>query len=104
LIELAVRTRLYIDHVDAYLMEMSSLVTRRGRLKPIVEQRQRLVDSLARVLGQLGLERRAKPVTDLHEYVAQRYRAAGRADGGAGGTEQAVAGGGGAEGAAGETQ
>src|SRR5574337_1001713 len=42
LVELAVRTRLYIDHVDAHLMEMGSLVSRRGRLKPLVEQRQRL--------------------------------------------------------------
>ncbi len=73
LVELAARTRLYIDHVDAHLMEMSSLVTRRGRLKPLVEQRQRLVDSLARVLGQLGLERRAKPVTDLQTYISQKY-------------------------------
>jgi len=61
-------------------MEMSSLVTRRGRLKPIVEQRQRLVDSLARVLGQLGLERRAKTVTDLHTYVARKYSATETSD------------------------
>ncbi len=73
LVELAVRTRLYIDHIDAHLMEMGSLVSRRGRLKPLVEQRQRLVDSLARVLGQLGLERRAKPVTDLQTYISQKY-------------------------------
>lgn len=75
LVELAVRTRLYVDHVDAHLMQMGSLVTRRSRLKPLVEQRQRLVDSLARVLGQLGLERRAKPVPALQEYVAKKYGA-----------------------------
>ncbi len=73
LVESAVRTRLYVDHVDAYLMEMSSLLTRRGQLTPIVAQRQRLVDSLARVLGQLGLERRAKNVTDLTAYVREKY-------------------------------
>ena len=69
-------------------MEMASLVTRRGRLKPIVEQRQRLVDSLARVLGQLGLERRAKPVTDLHTYVARKYSTTEKPDTGASVIEQ----------------
>jgi hypothetical protein len=87
LVELVVRTRLYVDHVDAHLMVMRSLVTRRGRVKPIVEQRQRL----ARTLGQLGLERRAKQVTDLTAYVCEKY-AASRADRGAGLAEQPNAG------------
>jgi hypothetical protein len=85
LVELAVRTRLYIDHIDAYLMEMSSLVSRKGRLKALVLQRQRLVDSLARVLGQLGLERRAKTVTDLTAYVREKYAATGGAGAAGGG-------------------
>jgi hypothetical protein len=73
LVEMATRTRLYIDHADAHLMEQSNLITRRGRLKPLVEQRQRLVDSLARILGQLGLERRAKPAKSLDAYLAEKY-------------------------------
>src|SRR5215467_3855275 len=52
----------YLDHLDAVLMEQPALVTRRRRLIPLVEQRQRLADSLARLLGQLGLERRTEPV------------------------------------------
>jgi hypothetical protein len=92
LVEVAVRTRLYVDHADAYLMAMSSLVTRRGRLKPLVEQRQRLCDSLARVLGQLGLERRTKPATDLREYLQHRYPATGKPDGGIGEAEQPAGG------------
>jgi hypothetical protein len=58
----AIRTRLYLDHVDAFLMEQPTLV----------EQRLRLADSLARVLGQLGLERRQKPPIDLTQYLSQR--------------------------------
>jgi hypothetical protein len=75
LVEVAVRTRLYIDHVDAFLLERSTLVTRRKKLIPLVEQRQRLVDSLARLLGMLGLERRAKPAPSLVERLASHHRA-----------------------------
>jgi len=64
LVEMAARTRLIIEHVDAFLLERSTLLTKRRKLIPLVEQRQRLVDSLARLLGQLGLERRAK-IIDL---------------------------------------
>ena len=43
LVEIAVRTRLYLDHVDAFLMEQPSLIVKRarlrGRLLPLVEQR-----------------------------------------------------------------
>jgi hypothetical protein len=76
LVDVAIRTRLYLDHVDAFLMEQPTLVVRRKRnrhhLMPLVEQRLRLADSLARVLGQLGLERRQKPPIDLTQYLSQR--------------------------------
>lgn len=76
LVEIAVRTRLYLDHIDAFLMEQPSLIVKRarlrGRLLPIVEQRQRLAESLARLLGQLGLERRTPEPLDLREYLARR--------------------------------
>jgi hypothetical protein len=32
-----------------------------------------MADSLARILGQLGLERRAKKAPDLTTYLAERY-------------------------------
>ncbi len=73
IVELAVRTRLYIDHVDAFLVEQTSLVTRRKKLIPLVEQRQRLADSLVRALATLGLERRAQKVPALAEYVKAKY-------------------------------
>jgi hypothetical protein len=69
LVDVAVRTRLYLDHVDAVLMERASLVIRGRRLLPLVEQRQRLAEGLARLLGQLGLERRAKPVPSLRDFL-----------------------------------
>jgi hypothetical protein len=76
LVEIAVRTRLYLDHIDAFLMAQSSLIVKRarlrGRLLPLVEQRQRLAESLARLLGQLGLERRTPEPLDLREYLARR--------------------------------
>jgi hypothetical protein len=72
IVELATRTRLYVDHLDAVLMGRSSLVTRRGRAIPLVEQRQRLVYSLARLLGQLGLHRVAQRVPSLREILTER--------------------------------
>jgi hypothetical protein len=78
LVEVATRTRLYLDHVDAVLMAQDSLIVKRTRrrhhLMPLVEQRQRIADSLVRTLTQLGLERRQKPSIDLNQYLAQRAR------------------------------
>ena len=73
-VDLAVRTKLLLDSIDAWLLQQPSLVNHRKRaLLPVVLQRQQLADSLARILGQLGLERRAKPVPALGEYLEERY-------------------------------
>lgn len=73
ILEMATRTRLYIEHVDSFLMQQDSLINKRARkLFPIVEQRQRLVDSLAKLLSQLGLEKLMKPVEDLDKYLERR--------------------------------
>jgi hypothetical protein len=70
LIDAAARTQLFLSHIDCYLLEQGSLVNRRKRsLWPVVRERQALVDSLARLLGQLGLERVARPVPTLKEYL-----------------------------------
>lgn len=75
IVDLAVRTRLYVDSLDAWLMEQPSLVlARRKAVLPVLRERQALADSLARLLGQLGLARRAKPLPSLAEYLAQRDR------------------------------
>ena len=42
LVDMAARTRLYIDHADAYLLEQHSLVNRKRRsLIPLVKERQK---------------------------------------------------------------
>jgi hypothetical protein len=74
LIDMAVRTRLFIDHVDSFLMEQSSLVNRRRKsVLPVLRERQSLCDSLAKLLSQLGLDRVAKEVPSLQEYLAENY-------------------------------
>jgi hypothetical protein len=77
LVELACRARLYVDHLDAVLMARASLVTRKGRAIPLVEQRQRLADGLVNTLVKLGLERRAGRVPTLADYVRDKYSASG---------------------------
>ncbi len=70
ILEAAVRTNLYIQHLDAWLMEQRSLVNfKRRSVLPVLKERQTLVDSLARLLGLLGLERKAKPVPSLQDYL-----------------------------------
>lgn len=70
LVELATRTHLMIESVDRFILGMPSLVNGRQRkLYAVVEQRQRLADSLAKMLGQLGLERRRKPAASITELL-----------------------------------
>lgn len=76
LVDMAVRTRLYIDHVDSFLMEQPTLILKRKRaILPVLRERQCLVDSLARLLAQIGLERQPKAVPSLAEYIARRESA-----------------------------
>jgi len=72
LVEVATRTRLYLDHVDAHLLERGSLIVRRTRLLPLVEQRQRLASGLVDVLSKLGTPR---PLTEKRLYVSYAPRA-----------------------------
>jgi hypothetical protein len=76
LVEIATRTKLYVDHLDAFLMEQRSLVnTKRKAVLPALRERQSLADSLARILSQLGLERRQAPAKSLDQYLAERAEA-----------------------------
>jgi hypothetical protein len=69
LVELAARTKVYVDHLDGILLALPTLVNRRRKALPLLEQRGREADRLARLLGQLGLERRVKPVPSLREFL-----------------------------------
>jgi len=74
LVELAVRAKAILDHVDAYILEQPTLINKRARrILPIVEQRTRIADHLAKLLAQLGLARVPKPVPTLQEYLAEKY-------------------------------
>ena len=76
LIELAVRTRLYLDSLDAWLMEQTSLVVRKKReTLPVLTTRQQLADALARYLQALGLERHDESLSpDLAAELARQGR------------------------------
>lgn len=78
LVDLAARTFLLLNHVDAYLFGLDSPLVGRGKSKklaPVVKERGELARHLEGILGRLGLQRREKNVTDLASYLSQRYGA-----------------------------
>lgn len=69
-VDIATRTKLYLDSLDAWLLEQPSLIVKRRRsILPVLRERQQIADSLARLLGHLGLERRARPARSLTEML-----------------------------------
>ncbi len=61
--------------MDAVLLERRSILNRRkSKLLPLVGERMRMSEVLARQLQALGLERKPKPVPSLAEYLEQRQR------------------------------
>ncbi len=77
LVDLAVTGRLLLNSVDAWLLMQPTLINARKRaLLPVVKEREQLAEGLARRLAQLGLERKAKPVTDIAALFAEIHRRA----------------------------
>ncbi len=75
LVDLAVRQKLLLESVDAWLLVQPSLVQARKRaMLPVVKDRQALVDSLSRIMGQLGLRRRAVDGGDATRALAEVKR------------------------------
>ena len=73
MIDVAMRTKLMLDSIDAWLLSQPSLINKRKRtLLPVVRERTQLADSLARHLSALGLERRAKPTRSLQDFLVTR--------------------------------
>ena len=71
LVDMAVRSKLLVDSVDAYVLGMASPINKRSRcLYPVARERQALVSQLQSLLRDLGLERRVKSVPDLKTYLA----------------------------------
>jgi hypothetical protein len=70
IVDLAVKSKLILDSIDAWLVIQPSLVNRRKwSLLPIVLQRQQLADALARYMTQLSLEKTAKLIPSLIDYL-----------------------------------
>jgi hypothetical protein len=75
-VDLAVRTKLLVDSVDAYVLAMPSPVNRQRRcLHPVVKERQSLVTQLQSILRDLSLARQAKTF-DLGAELAKFHREA----------------------------
>ncbi len=74
LIDLAIRTKLMLDSIDAWLLAQPTLINRRKRsLLPVVRERLQLADALARYLTQLGLDRQVHDWTPSLKSISQRY-------------------------------
>lgn len=62
LIDLAVKSKLLLDSIDAWLLTQRSLINhRRKAVLPVVRERQALADGLARYLSMLGLQKVVPP-------------------------------------------
>ena len=73
LVEEAVKTKLILDSVDAWLLSQKTLVDKRKRsVLPAVRDRQALVSTLRGLLSDLGLKRRGRSEPSLGEYLASR--------------------------------
>ena len=73
LVEEAVKTKLILDSVDAWLLSQKTLINKRTRsVLPVVRDRQALVSTLRGLLSDLGLKRRSKALPSLGEYLATR--------------------------------
>lgn len=73
LVEEAVKTKLLLDSVDAWLLSQATLINKRSRgVVPAVRDRNVLVATLRTLLNDLGLRRRTEEVLDLGAYLATR--------------------------------
>jgi hypothetical protein len=72
LVDAAVKTKLILDSVDAWLLNQPSLVSKRNRsVLPAVRDRNALVAMLRGLLGDLGLRRRAREDASLADILGE---------------------------------
>lgn len=89
LVEEAVKTKLILDSVDAWLLSQPSLINKRNRsVLPVVRDRQALVSTLRGLLGDLGLKRRARESPSLAEYLRDRSSKSSASSNGSSNTAQ----------------
>lgn len=73
LVDVAVRSKLMLDSIDAWLLTQKSLVSaKRKALLPAVRERASLAASFQATLKDLGLERKARELPTLEAYLSQR--------------------------------
>lgn len=75
LVDLASRCWLYLNHIDGFLLTQDRLVVGRGRkttLLPVLQQRQGIASHFESLMARLGIERRAKPLRSLSDYLARK--------------------------------
>ena len=76
LVEEAVKTKLILDSVDAWLLTQPTLIMRKTRsVLPAIRDRQGLVSTLRGLLNDLGLKRRARQEPTLSEYLSTKTAA-----------------------------
>lgn len=81
LIDLALKSTLLLDSIDAWLLTQPTRINKRKKaLLPVVLQRQQLADGFSRYLAQLGLERRHK-VKSIGEILSQEHEHANHGNG-----------------------
>ena len=74
IVDLAVKTKLMLDSIDVWILNQKSLINQTKRaVLPVVLQRQTLANALADYMGKLGLEKKAKPLVPLNEYIQTKY-------------------------------
>jgi hypothetical protein len=73
LVEIITRTKLFLDSIDLFLMEQDSLVNKKSRVAyPVLQTRNAMASTLANLLNQIGLKRRAKPMKSLAEFLLEK--------------------------------
>jgi hypothetical protein len=73
LVDEAVLTKLILSSLSAWMLKQQSLVSNKNRgALPVVLHRNQLVSTLKGLLESLGLQRRARKVPSLEEYLAER--------------------------------
>lgn len=68
----SIKTKLFVASLDAYLTKLTSLV-RKGRCHPVLAERTRLAGHLRENLKVLGLQRVAKELPTLTDYLEGKY-------------------------------
>lgn len=81
ILEAAAQSWVILSSLDDWIARQPSLVTRKRQLVPVVTQRMQIAEGLARHLERLGLERRARPVPDLRDYLQAKARERATGDG-----------------------